>query len=127
MKASRMDTRKAGKLGGQARARHLTPAQRSEASRQTVRARWIERPVLAVRHSADGTLVEGWPVVGTATTWPEAVRLVRQAGYRVPSRRTPGYTWDLVPAAVAETPVDAFGVPAITSLLSGRRSAPTMG
>jgi hypothetical protein len=39
-----MDTRKAGKLGGQARARNLTPEQRIAAARKASRARWAKRP-----------------------------------------------------------------------------------
>lgn len=101
-----------GARGGRARAAGMTAAQRIEAARATVRARWIERPVLAVRHDADGMQMEGWPQVGRARTWTEAIRLVREAGYKVPSRRTPGWTWDLIPREVAETDIDAFGVPA---------------
>lgn len=35
-----MDTRAAGKLGGKARAKRLTKAQRSEAARKAITARW---------------------------------------------------------------------------------------
>ena len=101
----------AGRIGGTARAARLTPAQHSEAGRVAAAGRWIKRPVLAVRHDADGRAIEGWPMVGTARTWSEAIRLVREAGYRVPSRRTPGWIWEMVPAEVAKTAIGAFGVP----------------
>jgi hypothetical protein len=38
-----MDTKDAGKRGGKARARSLTPKQRSEAARKAALARWRHR------------------------------------------------------------------------------------
>lgn len=105
-----------GRKGGTARAARMTDAQRTAAARATVRARWIARPVIAVPHGKDArgeyVQMEGpWPQLGAATTWTAAVKVVRAAGYSVPSRRTPGWPWDLIPREIAETDVDAFGVP----------------
>jgi len=101
-----------GRRGGTTRAGRMTPAQRQEACRVAAHGRWIERPVRAVLHDATtGRVLDGWPTIGYARTWTEAIRLVREAGYRVPSRRTPGYLWSLIPAEVASTSIDGFGVP----------------
>lgn len=101
------------RAGGLARAAKLTPEQLSQAGRKAGQARWIVRVVLVVPHEAHGGLCPGpWPHVGEATSITSAIRLARAAGYRVPSRRTPGWCWDLIPAEVAGTYHDAFGVPA---------------
>lgn len=106
MTATQRDVRSAaailGAKGGRARAAAMTPAQRSEAQRARVRARWVTRPVIAVQHDATTRMqvAHPWPCVGAATTWTEAIRLVRAAGYRVPSRRTPGWSWDEVPREI---------------------------
>ncbi len=39
---ARVDTKKAGRLGGERRAKNMTPEQRSEAASQAVRARWAK-------------------------------------------------------------------------------------
>ncbi len=53
-----------------------------------------DRPVVAVRHTAAGELLEDWPIVGRARSLTAAIRVVREAGYTVPDRGTPGYCWD---------------------------------
>ncbi len=53
-----------------------------------------DRPVVAVRHTAAGELLEDWPIVGRARSLTAAIRVVREAGYTVPDRGTPGYRWD---------------------------------
>ena len=70
-----------------------------------------ERPVIAVRHAADGSLLEGWPIVGRARTLTEAIRLTREAGYTVVSRRTPGYCWDRQSREIDGRDVDCWSVP----------------
>ncbi len=53
-----------------------------------------DRPVVAVRHTAAGELLEDWPIIGRARSLTAAIRVARQAGYTVPDRGTPGYCWD---------------------------------
>jgi hypothetical protein len=74
--------------------------------------RGIERPVVAVLHTRAGALLEDCPYMGLASSWTGAIRLVRAAGYRVPSSRTRGWLWELMPGDIAETGDDAYGVPA---------------
>ena len=102
-----------GRTGGS----QTSPAKRA-ASRANGGRRWAgvpRRPVVAVRHARDGSQLSDWPVIGSAHSITGAVILARQAGYRVGG--TPqhhrGYCWDMVPAEVAGTDVDAFGVPVI--------------
>ena len=117
-----------GRQGGLARAGTMTPQQRSDAARAAVRARWISRPVVVAPHylddhgermPAEASELTPWACVGHATTWTEAIRLARQAGYTVPSRRTPGWTWDIERTTVGhdddDEPItaDAYVVPVL--------------
>ena len=73
------------------------------------------RPVVAVRHSQgpDGELLEGWPVIGEASSWPEAEAVAKEAGYEVGGSR---YPRDMVPAETMGTEDDAYGVCVIVPL-----------
>lgn len=71
-----------------------------------------QRPVAVVEHDrVTGEFLGGIKVIGDAQSRANAVRLARDRGFRVPNERTPGYSWDNVPAEVAKTDRDCFGVP----------------
>lgn len=117
-----------GRQGGLARAATMTPPQRREAARATVRARWIARPVVVAPHylddrgermPAEASEATPWACLGQATTWTAAIGLARQAGYTVPSRRTPGWSWEIERTTVgrdedgAPVETDAYVVPVL--------------
>ena len=73
-----------------------------------------QRPVAVVEHNrATGSASGKVTVIGEAESRAHAIQLARLRGFRVPNERTPGYSWDNVPAALTKTERDCFGVPVL--------------